>query len=161
MACHAIKKLIGVVLLNTFIVLAVLADPGKLISAEDLSRLASEAQQRRLPILLMVSRHHCGFCDRMKEEALQPMLLSGLYRNRILMRELSIDPGEMITNFQGKRENAVDFIRQYQVYVTPTLLFLDAEGKETAERIVGINTVDYLIFYIEEAIDEATADITH
>ncbi|MCU7937214.1 MAG: thioredoxin fold domain-containing protein [Candidatus Thiodiazotropha sp. (ex Dulcina madagascariensis)] len=161
MACHATRTLIGTVLLNTAIVLTAVADPGKLVSADDLSQLAAESEQRRLPILLMVSQYHCGFCDRMKEEVLQPMRLSGEYRNRVLMRELSIDPGETITNFQGEPETAEDFIHQYEVHVTPTLLFLDAEGKEAAERIVGINTVDYLIFYIEEAIDEATAEIVH
>lgn len=122
---------------------------------EDFQQLAREAEQRQLPILLMVSQYHCGFCERMKEEVLGPMMLSGDYTSRVLIRELLIDPGEYVTDLQGRRLSTEAFIARYQTRVTPTLLFLDAQGKEAAERIVGINTVDYLIFYIEDAIDEA------
>lgn len=123
--------------------------------AEDLSRLAAEARLRRIPIMLVVTQYHCGFCERMKSEILQPMQLSGDYAERVLMRELLIDPGEMVINFQGRREAAASFISHYRLKVTPTLLFLDPTGEEAAERIVGINSVDYLLFYIEEAIDKA------
>jgi thioredoxin-related protein len=128
--------------------------------AEDLSQLAAEAKQRQIPIMLVVTQYHCGYCERMKHEVLQPMQLSGDYNDRVLMRELMIDPGEMVTNFQGRHEPASDFIGHYKVSVTPTLLFLDAGGKEAAERILGINTVDYLLFYIEDAIDKAAKTMT-
>jgi thioredoxin-related protein len=124
-------------------------------SVEDFQQLAQEAQARRLPILLMVSQYHCGFCERMKEEVLGPMVLSGDYTSRVLIRQLQIDPGQNVTDFQGRRLSAEAFIARYKIRVTPTLLFLDAKGNEATKRIVGINTVDFLIFYIEEAIDEA------
>ncbi|MEJ2590632.1 MAG: thioredoxin fold domain-containing protein [Candidatus Thiodiazotropha sp.] len=124
--------------------------------AEDLSRLAAESKQRRIPILLVVSQYHCGYCERMKQEVLLPMQLSGDYVDRVLMRELMIDPGETVIDFAGKREDAAAFAARYKVNVTPTLLFLAPDGTEAAERIRGINTVDYLLFYIEQAIDAAT-----
>jgi thioredoxin-related protein len=95
----------------------------------------------------------------MKEEVLQPLMLNQEYRQRVLIRELSIDPGEMVTTLQGRRQAAADFIDQYHVSVTPTLLFLDAKGREAAQRIIGINTVDFLFLYIDDAIDQATARI--
>lgn len=124
--------------------------------AEDLNRLAAESKHRGIPIMLVVTQHQCGYCERMKSEVLQPMQLSGEYEERVLMRELTIDPGETVTNFQGRREEAATFAARYKVSVTPTLLFLAPDGEEAAERIRGINTVDYLLFYIEEAIDAAT-----
>jgi thioredoxin-related protein len=128
--------------------------------AENLRQLAAEAKQRQLPIMLVVTQDHCGYCERMKREVLQPMQLSGDYDDRVLMRELMMDPGEMVTNFQGRREPASAFIGHYKVNVTPTLLFLDASGEEAAERILGINSVDYLLYYIEDAIDKAKATMT-
>jgi thioredoxin-related protein len=107
----------------------------------------------------MVSQEHCGYCERMKQEVLNPMLLSGEYDDKIVMRELLIDPGETVTDFSGQRQAADTFIHNYQVWVTPTLLFLDHRGRETAERILGINTVDYLLFYIESAIDDASSSM--
>jgi thioredoxin-related protein len=135
------------------------ADVGKLIPLEDIQQLSWESRQQQIPILLLVSQYHCSYCDRMKEEVLKPLQMDQEYQQRILIRELSIDPGEMVTTLQGKRQGAADFIDQYHVSVTPTLLFLDDEGKEAAQRIVGINTVDFLFLYIDEAIDQATANI--
>jgi len=91
----------------------------------------------------------------MKEEVLEPMVLSGDYTARVLIRELRMDPGSYVTDFQGERLTAAAFSARYKTRVTPTLLFLDAQGQEAAERIVGINTVDYLLFYIEDAINKA------
>jgi thioredoxin-related protein len=133
----------------------VAADSVSLQQAADLRQLGVHAEKRGVPILLMVSQHHCGFCEQMKQEVLHPMQLSGVYSDQVLMRELLIDPGETLTNFEGRPEAAESFSSRYQVRVTPTLLFLDGKGNEVAERIIGINTVDYLLFYIEDAIESA------
>jgi thioredoxin-related protein len=133
-----------------------LADTAKLPPLDDLQQLSRLATQSQLPVLLLVSQYHCSYCDRMKEEILQPMQLDPAYRQRVLIRELSIDPGETLTTLRGLREATSEFISQYEVSVTPTLLFLDAAGREAAERIVGINTVDFLLLYIDDAIEQAT-----
>lgn len=132
------------------------ADTLTLSPADNLQQLGETAAERGIPILLMVSQYHCGYCERMKNEILNPMLLSGEYEGRVLMRELSIDPGEQVINFQGLPESAESFSHGYKAYVTPTLLFLDGSGQEAVERIRGINTIDYLPLYIEDAIDNAT-----
>jgi thioredoxin-related protein len=139
----------------------VCAEPELLLQASDLQELGGQAETRQIPILLMVSQDHCGFCKQMKQEVLNPMLLSGDEANRVLMRELLIDAGETVVNFQGQHEASETFSSRYKVRVTPTLLFLDNKGEEVAERILGINTVDYLPFYIEGAIDHATQVMTH
>jgi thioredoxin-related protein len=147
-------------LLTLFWLLAIspilLAETAFLRQAGDLLQLGTIAKQKRIPILLMVSQEHCEFCELMKQEVLNPMLLSGEYSDKVLMRELLIDPGEQVTNFAGQQQSAQAFSSGYKVWVTPTLLFLDPQGEETAERILGINTVDYLLFYVEDAIDTAT-----
>ncbi len=150
------SRLIQVICLMLLLAGPVAADTLTLQQATDLKQLGEGAEKRGIPILLMVSQYHCGFCQRMKQEVLHPMLLSGDYSDRVLIRELPIDPGETLTNFEGRHESAGAFSTRYQVRVTPTLLFLDAKGNEMAERILGINTVDYLLFYIEDAIDTAT-----
>jgi thioredoxin-related protein len=69
---------------------------------------------------------------------------------------LPVEAGKTIINFKGRHEAAGEFRDRYKVQVTPTLLFLDGNGDEVAQRILGINTVDYLLFYIEDAIETAT-----
>jgi thioredoxin-related protein len=132
---------------------------GKLTILDDFRQVGRESRQHQIPILVLVSQYHCSYCDRMKEEVLEPLQLNQQYGQRVLIRELSIDPGEMLTTLQGKSLAAADFTARYNVTVTPTLLFLDARGKEAAPRIIGINTVDYLFYYIDDAIDQATTNM--
>jgi thioredoxin-related protein len=127
--------------------------------AKNLQRLGASAAGRNIPILLMVSQSHCEFCERMKLEVLNPMQLSGEYADRIVMRELLIDEGESVINFAGRRETTKLFSSHYHIQVTPTLLFLDGKGNEVADRILGINTVDYLPFYVDEAITSASKSL--
>jgi thioredoxin-related protein len=133
-----------------------MAETTRLKQAWDLQQLGKSAAQKRVPILLLVSQDHCEFCELMKQEVIHPMLLSGEYSDKVLIRELLIDPGEKVIDFTGQQQAAHAFSGSYQVWVTPTLLFLDPQGQETAERILGINTVDYLLFYVEEAIESAS-----
>jgi thioredoxin-related protein len=153
------KQLAQVIILALLSNSIAVADAGKLTTLEDFRLVSRESRQNRIPILVLVSQYHCNYCDRMKEEVLQPLQLNREYRQRVLIRELAIDPGEMITTLEGKSLTVADFITKYSVSVTPTLLFLDAEGREAAKRIIGINTVDFLFYYIDEAIDQATARI--
>ncbi|ODB83242.1 hypothetical protein A3195_05810 [Candidatus Thiodiazotropha endoloripes] len=126
----------------------------------DLQELATEATEKKLPIVLLISQYHCGYCDRMKQEVLYPMSISGDFEQTALVRELLIDEGEMVNDFQGNRVAASDFSQRYSVFVTPTLLFLDNHGEEAAERILGINTMDYLLFYILNAAETAAKKLT-
>ena len=131
------------------------AEETLLQQARDMRALGNAAEQKRIPILLMVSQEHCGYCELMKQEVLDPMLLSEEYTDQVLMRELLIDPGESVINFAGRRQTAEAFSDGYSVWVTPTLLFLDPQGRQAAEPILGINTIDFLLFYIEDAIESA------
>ena len=72
-----------------------------------------------------------------------------------MMRETLIDPGVRINDFQGRSRSAADFARSYGVSLTPTLLFLDPQGKELTPRIVGVNTLEMFGLYLDAAIDEA------
>ncbi len=121
----------------------------------DLQKDGRLSIQRQLPILLMVSQDHCPFCDLMKQEILHPMLLSGEYEEKVIMREILIDLGQDVTNFKGQREDAAHLVHGYDVHLSPTLLFLNGEGTEVRKRMIGINTVEMFSFYLDAAIDEA------
>jgi thioredoxin-related protein len=129
--------------------------------ADDLQKLAKAAKQKKLPIVLLISQYHCGYCDRMKQELLNPMHFSGDFEETALVAELMIDEGEMVIDFQGNRVPAAEFSQRYAVYVTPTLLFLDSRGDEAAERILGINTLDFLMLYILDAAESAALQIAN
>ena len=85
------------------------------------------------------------------------MLLSGEYEDKVLIRELLIDPDETLINFSGSKQNAREFAHGYQVWVTPTLLFLSPDGREMSPRVLGINTIEMYSYYVDAGIDQALA----
>ncbi|MEW8626418.1 MAG: thioredoxin fold domain-containing protein [Candidatus Thiodiazotropha sp.] len=159
MSSRSHRPLLVAVLLQLLIISPLSADQNLIPQIHDLQKLAREANEKKLPIVLLVSQYHCGYCDRMKQDVLYPMSISGDFEQTALVRELLIDDGEMVIDFQGNRLAAAAFSQRYSVFVTPTLLFLDSRGEEAAERILGINTMDYLLFYILNAAESAAEKI--
>ncbi len=129
----------------------------QLVEARDLSADAALARRGKMPIMLLVSQDHCPFCDQIKREILNPMIVSGEYRDRLLIREIFIDLGTRVRDFKGSEIDSSSFTQQYQVYLTPTLLFLDSDGNELVERMVGIQTPEMFFYYVDRSVQEAIA----
>ncbi len=127
----------------------------RLVEAKDLSADARLARSGEMPILLLVSQDHCPFCTQIKRDILRPMIISGEYEGRLLMREIFIDFGSRIVDFTGDERDSSQFTGSYGVYLTPTLLFLGPDGKELTERIVGIQTPEMFFYYVDKAIQTA------
>lgn len=130
-------------------------DRHNLVEVKDFSKDAVLARRGKMPILLLVSQDHCPFCIQIKKEILSPMVVSGEYQDRLLIREIFIDLGTRVRDFSGKVVDSGTFTLGYKVYLTPTLLFLDPDGNELTERIVGIQTPEMFFFYVDRAVQEA------
>jgi hypothetical protein len=64
------------------------------------------------------------------------------WRDTALVREIDLDTGGKITDFDGEKVRARIFLSRYKVFATPTVLFLDAHGERLHEPLVGFNGVD-------------------
>ncbi len=126
-----------------------------LIKTVDLQADTRLAKSEHLPILLLVSQEDCPFCVLIKQEILQPMIISGDYNDKLLIRELYIDAGEQVIDLRGKQRDSAEVAHDYGVSLTPTMLFLGPDGTELADRMVGIQTVEMFSYYVDSAIDEA------
>jgi len=127
----------------------------KVREATDLQAVGQEARARKLPILIMFSMRDCQYCDVVREEFLKPMLRSGDYVDRVIMLELYSDSESQLRDFNGKPISAEKLIQRYNAGFAPTVVFLDSQGKELAERLIGITTRDFYGGYLDEAIDES------
>jgi hypothetical protein len=83
------------------------------------------------------------------------MLISGDYTERIIIREIILNPTVTLIDFNGSAIKTSKLTDKYSVEITPTLLFLGPDGNELAERIVGINTIELFSYYVDQAIDKA------
>ena len=125
----------------------------------DLFSLSKVAEARNLPILLMVSQDHCPYCELLKEEILNPMVISGDYINKAVMSVLIIDDPKQVIDFNGKKIEPRDIAVRYNATLTPTLLFLDYQGNEIQERMTGVNTVEMYGYYLDQSIEDALAKL--
>ena len=127
--------------------------------AENLQQDGVQALALQLPILLTFSADDCGYCELLEENFLQPMLLSGDYDDRIIIRKLILDDGSSVTDFSGRQTEATRLSDRYRVFVTPTILFVDGNGRELAERMIGINTPELFGGYLDACVATALASI--
>lgn len=134
------------------------AQEAQLQTATDLESLGEQAQDRRVPILIMFSSDSCPYCTIMEEGYLLPMLRNAEYKNKVIIRKIMVNGYDTLTDFNGKRIEAEDLPGRYRAWVTPTLVFLNSDGKEIAPKLVGIGTEGFFAGDIDNAIDMA---LTH
>jgi thioredoxin-related protein len=149
--------------LLALILLPLIASDGEssaeLAITQNLAEDGLEAASGQRILLLLVSREDCSYCEVMKREVLNPMVISGDYESRLIFRELLIDIGERVGDFNGRQQAAATFAYNQGISLTPTLLFLAPSGEELAERIIGVRTLSMLPSYVDANIDTALAKL--
>ena len=129
--------------------------PVELTLATNITADSQKARRDGRVILLLVSQEECPFCMLIKQEILGPMIKNGDYAQQLLIRELMIDQGSEVLDFKGNIKSGSDLALQYGVGLTPTLLFLDADGKELTKRMIGIQTPEMFYYYVDESVQKA------
>jgi len=148
-----------ITLLAAVFSLPLLAADVKLTELTDLETDAVHANNQDVPILVMFSASYCGYCSIVKDDFLKPMLLSGEYSDKVIIRVLEIDGDDDIRDIDGKLIDPAVIAERYNVQLTPTLAFVDANGKELSEKMIGLTTVDFYGGYLDEAISHSLMQI--
>jgi thioredoxin-related protein len=139
----------------------ILADGGgdAIIRVSDLSKDASDARRQGLVILIEFASDSCEYCRLLEENFLIPMTKSQEYHNKVIIRSVPLDGDQRFTAFNGELVSSSQFASRYGVKVTPTMVFLDADGNELSDKLVGIWSLDYFGGFIDERIDTARAKV--
>ena len=127
--------------------------PSALQEESDFETLSQEMKQKSLGLVLMFHAAHCPYCALMENEILSPMVKSGDYDDKVIIRKLQIDEARDVKDFDGKTVEPSDISDRYGATLTPTLVFLDANGNEKAKKMIGINTVELFGAYLDDKID--------
>ena len=138
---------------------SLLAAGGDIPAANNLTEVGLMAQEQGIPAVVFVSRDACPYCRTLRDSILKPMFAAGKFEQRAILVEVSLDRVEPLTDFENSRMTAKAFGELYHSAITPTLLFLDSEGREIAKRIVGISNLEFYGFYLQKSIDEALKTI--
>lgn len=124
-------------------------------AVDNLALTGQSSAQERVPTLVFVSREACPYCRTLRDEILLPMQRADKFESRAFLVEVSLDRVEPLTGFDGKPTTGQAFGDAYQAQITPTLLFLDAQGREISQRIVGISNLELYGYYLQQSIDTA------
>lgn len=117
--------------------------PVTLVQASNLHGDGQQAQSRHVPILLMFAQHGCSWCHFVEEEQLKPMLRNADYRAQVIIRQVMTDDLGNITDFDGSTTDANALAIRYNASLTPTVVFVDARGKQLAHSIVGVHNTEF------------------
>ena len=72
----------------------------------------------------------------------------------LILDHRSVGPQVDLTRIRIAGNNLIPI-----AYVTPTILFVDHTGRQLAERMVGINTIEMYGGYLDQCIDTALMHI--
>lgn len=122
----------------------------------DLFNLAQQARREGVPMLIAFSTPWCDYCDALEQLVLEPMIVSGEYENRLIIRKLVANDYASVTGFDGRSYLSEDLAMKYRVGLYPTVVFFDYGGREIGKRIVGITVLDYVARDIENTIRALT-----
>lgn len=125
-----------------------------LSSATDLQQLGSNHPQEVL--LLMVSQEDCGYCVRVKQDYLLPLIAA---EGHPPVRVLHLHQQHKVIDFDGQTRDADEIASRLGSRFTPTLLFVDSKGKVLHDPIIGLSTPEFYGFYLDEAIRQARLQI--
>lgn len=126
---------------------------GSLIHAKNFQADAQTAAKRRVPIMVLFSTPSCPYCEQVKREYLVPMHQDRAYRDRVIIREVTVNATTPLTGFDGTPTTEGAFAAANKVFMVPTVMVFDTRGAATSEAIVGLLIPDFYFGYLEAAID--------
>lgn len=128
----------------------------RLLHLKDFQKLGQRACDENKVMVVMVSRESCPYCVKLKKEIFVPEVKYGELNDKWLLRELLIDGGNKHIDFVGKEIESVKYAMSIKATLTPTVLFLDKNGKEIGKRIVGTGgAMEFYDFYLKRSINQA------
>lgn len=124
----------------------ILPVPGSLRAA------AQAARARREPVVVMVTLKGCAFCDVVRNNYLGPMHQRGeVYAIQVNM----LDRRTVLQGFAGNTTTPHAQAREWRARIAPTILFMDYDGREIAERLEGMTVADFYGQYLVQRIEDA------
>lgn len=132
--------------------------PAKTVTAlpspSSLRGAAQSAASRGEPLVVMTTLPGCPYCDLVRIHHLLPLRREG----KAHAVQLDIrDRSGNLQGFQGNTTTPSEQVRAWKARFAPTVLFFGPDGRELAERLVGVAVPDFYGEYLDARLIEARA----
>lgn len=135
---------------------AAAADSTMVPVARDMQADGRVSRQQGIPIMLLVTRTDCGHCKLLKRAVVHPMIISGEYVDRVLIREVIVDGDSNLVDFDGTTVSPFAVADRYDALLTPTVLLVGHDGRVLVDKLIGISNEDMYLWYLDNALAAAT-----
>jgi thioredoxin-related protein len=122
--------------------------------ARDFQKDAQVAREKNGVVLVIFSGAFCSYCDRVLNEFLIPMSRNADYQSKLVFRRVETGSAQELKDFQGRKTSHRKFAGKSGVRLTPSVMVFDGEGRQLAKPVVGLTTVDYYGYYLDQAINQ-------
>lgn len=123
--------------------------------ARNLAKDAEAARAIQGPVLIVFVGDHCPYCETVLNEFLVPMSRNPDYQDKVVMRRVETGSFRELRDFAGMKLSHRTFAGRHGAYMVPTVMLFSPSGQALAKPLVGITSVDYYGYYLDEAIDQA------
>ncbi len=113
---------------------------------------AGAAAARGQPLVVMITLTGCPYCEIVRRQYLLPMRREGL------VHAVQLDVMDRTGNlqgFDGQMSTPAALASAWKARFTPTVLFFGPDGRELAERLVGVAVPEFYGEYLEARLNEA------
>lgn len=122
-----------------------------IVPAGDLAADAQAAREENKPIVFFITAAHCPYCERLRDEYFK--FSPG--DKRFILRELVLDQNPDVVGFSGESSSHREIAAEYDISLTPTVAFVDSDGHQLTDPIIGVLTMDFYHYYFEEALGKS------
>ncbi|RZI70152.1 MAG: hypothetical protein EOP38_32180 [Rubrivivax sp.] len=113
---------------------------------------AVAAAARGQPLVVMITLTGCPYCEIVRRQYLLPMRREGL----VHAVQLDVmDRTGILQGFDGQMSTPAALASAWKARFTPTVLFFGPDGRELAERLVGVAVPEFYGEYLEARLNEA------
>jgi len=121
-------------------------------SPRSLRGAAQAAAARGEPLVVMTTLDGCPYCDIVRNSHLIPMLKAG---EAVAVQVDVRDRRSPMQGFDGEMSTPAELVVGWKARFTPTVLFFGPDGRELAERLVGVAVPDFYGDYLLARLNEA------
>ncbi|MBX3608264.1 MAG: thioredoxin fold domain-containing protein [Hydrogenophaga sp.] len=113
---------------------------------------AQAAAERGQPLVVMTTLQGCVYCELVRNSYLHPFMREG----KAIAVQLDVqDRATAIQGFDGSTTSPASLAQAWKARFTPTVMFFGPDGRELAERLVGVASADYYGQYLEQRLETA------
>lgn len=140
------RYLLGVIFFISLICSTVFAQAIEWRSMEEAQKLASQNNKK---VMLYAEAEWCGYCQKMNKHVFPEASVSDSLNKYFYSVRIDIESDKKLI-FNGKEYTEKSLSRKFQVYSTPTTIFVDSDGKVigTQPGFLPSEVFDKLLAYV-------------